>query len=73
MHLQAKEMKCGKVMQKQLYCKTQLTKNKVQSNKRQFHMGKKQSGQKKKGMENEKSCMEEVKTNTNIVVKPQAR
>jgi hypothetical protein len=36
-------------------------------------MGKKQSGQKKKGMENEKSCMEEVKTNTNIVVKPQAR
>jgi hypothetical protein len=48
MHLQAKEMKCGKVMQKQLYCKTQLTKKKVQSNKRQFHMGKKQSGQKKK-------------------------
>jgi hypothetical protein len=41
-------MKCGKVMQKQLYCKTQLTKKKVQSNKRQFHMGKKQSGQKKK-------------------------
>ena len=51
MHLQAKEMKCGKVMQKQLYCKTQLTKKKVQSNKRQFHMGKKQSGQKKEERE----------------------